>query len=104
MKDRLCIGFIIGSIIMTGCSFGALSMNNAVDIALDYTEAYIEESSLDISIDDVRIFEVVRNDHLKKWDVYLEVDSENSEITLSPISWVSISDEKEIVEYYLWEE
>ncbi|KHF38171.1 hypothetical protein [Halalkalibacter okhensis] len=103
-KLNLGISITLLIILLIGCTFGNLSLDHAETIAIDFAEEYINENDLNIAISDVKVFDAARNDEHNKWDVYLEVEKETNEFDLSALGWVSVSDEEEVIEYYLWSE
>ncbi|MCL7749455.1 hypothetical protein [Halalkalibacter alkaliphilus] len=99
---RLIVIFLF--LFLVGCSFGKISLDHAETVAIQFAEEYIDVNNLDIAIADVKVFDAARSDEENKWDVYLEVDKDSNEFDLSTLGWISVSDEEEVIEYYLWAE
>ncbi|MGM0885135.1 MAG: hypothetical protein ACQEXQ_29345 [Bacillota bacterium] len=91
-------------VIMTGCSSDILSKEEANNIAIKFATNYIEENNIKIAENKVIVIDSRRNNKMKKWDIYLVIEgNRNNEIKLSSPKWVSVSDNKKIKEYLLWE-
>jgi PBP1b-binding outer membrane lipoprotein LpoB len=66
------LSIIVISFLITGCSSGKLSEEEATTIALEFAKTNAQENNLNISPEELKLIQTERVDKMDKWVVYID--------------------------------